>query len=237
MVYSLPTYMYLVVCSRHITHSPSIGDLSTWFLYSRSCPEILTRVGWSWAPLRSVSQMPPEFFTTTLMATLHFSLLDSQLPSVHSIFLFDINSYFGSVDLLYCSKHEFWRVTLLENLLAQTVFSISSYFINSATARASHSLTSLTTARCREPEVSDTQYCSLRHGRPCVLAPHRSTLPALRRQPSLLMCPCSPCYLRTPPPITCVVGTGQCLPQPTSTPWSLPKVLPDCFLPCQFSNY
>ena len=168
---------------------------------------------------------------------LHFSLLDSQLPSVHSIFLFDINSYFGSVDLLYCSKHEFWRVTLLENLLAQTVFSISSYFINSATARASHSLTSLTTARCREPEVSDTRYCSLRHGRPCVLAPHRSTLPALRRRPSLLMCPCSPCYLRTPPPITCVVGTGQCLPQPTSTPWSLPKVLPDCFLPCQFSNY
>lgn len=53
--------MYLVVCSRHITQPPSIGDLSTWFLYSRSYPEILTRVGWSWAPLRSVSQMPPGF--------------------------------------------------------------------------------------------------------------------------------------------------------------------------------
>lgn len=83
--------------------------------------------------------------------------------------------------------------------MAQTVFNISSYFINSATARASHSLTSLTTARCREPEVSETRYCSLRHGRPCVLAPHRSTLPALRRQPSLLKCPCD-CTTPLPSP-------------------------------------
>lgn len=113
--------------------------------------------------------------------------------------------------------------------MAQTVFGISSYFINSATARASHSLTSLTTARCREPEVSVASGTAVP-----VFWPPTAHATSLEETALTAHVPVQPLLPAQPPPITCTVGTGLCLPQPTSTPWSLPKVLPDCFLHVSF---
>ena len=97
---SLPTYMYLVVCSRRITHPLPLvicppafvqqtlpRDSDLWQLELGS-PEVCF-IDASWISSPPHWRPPPRF-----------SLLDSQLPSVHSIFHFDINSCFGSTDLL-----------------------------------------------------------------------------------------------------------------------------------------
>lgn len=113
--------------------------------------------------------------------------------------------------------------------MAQTVFGMSSYFINSATARASHSLTSLTTARCREPEVSVASGTAVP-----VFWPPTAHATSLEETPSLLMCPCSPCYLHSPLPSPAPSALACVCPNPHPHLWSLPKVLPDCFLHVSF---